>query len=129
MHATGLPEWRNGRRSRLKICRPQGHEGSSPPSGTTSRARGGKPPRGVLAEQAMKIRVQLSRRGALVGDELTVESDALPRIGEQIDTDFFHRSQFKIVKQTLVVVDVRYEHKGDRLEPLVVCVEHTEKRR
>jgi hypothetical protein len=31
------PEWRNGRRSRLKIYRPQGHEGSSPPSGTTIR--------------------------------------------------------------------------------------------
>ena len=77
----------------------------------------------------MKIRVQMLRRGGGAGDELVVETDALPRTGEQIDTDFFHRSQFKIVKQTLVVVDVRYEHKGDRLEPLVVCMEHTEKRR
>ncbi len=30
------PEWRNGIRSRLKIGRPQGHEGSTPSSGTTS---------------------------------------------------------------------------------------------
>jgi hypothetical protein len=29
------PEWRNGIRSRLKIGRPQGHEGSTPSSGTT----------------------------------------------------------------------------------------------
>jgi hypothetical protein len=28
------PEWRNGRRRRLKISRPQGHAGSSPASGT-----------------------------------------------------------------------------------------------
>ena len=32
------PEWRNGIRSRLKIGRPQGHEGSTPSSGTTSQA-------------------------------------------------------------------------------------------
>ena len=29
-----LPEWRNGRRSRLKICRQQCREGSTPSSGT-----------------------------------------------------------------------------------------------
>ena len=30
------PEWRNGIRSRLKIGRPQGHEGSTPSSGTST---------------------------------------------------------------------------------------------
>lgn len=29
-----LPKWRNGRRTRLKIWRPRGHEGSSPSFGT-----------------------------------------------------------------------------------------------
>src|SRR6185436_604177 len=33
------PEWRNGIRSRLKIGRPQGHEGSTPSSGTTTLRR------------------------------------------------------------------------------------------
>ena len=31
------PEWRNGILCRLKICRPQGHTGSSPVSGTNER--------------------------------------------------------------------------------------------
>jgi hypothetical protein len=31
------PVWRNGRRNRLKIDRPQGHVGSTPSTGTNSR--------------------------------------------------------------------------------------------
>ncbi len=34
------PEWRNGRRSRLKLGGPQGHGGSNPSSGTTRRQLG-----------------------------------------------------------------------------------------
>ena len=35
-----LPEWRNGRRSRLKICRQQCREGSTPSSGTILTSTG-----------------------------------------------------------------------------------------
>lgn len=33
-----MPKWRNGRRTRLKIWRPRGREGSTPSFGTISNA-------------------------------------------------------------------------------------------
>ena len=35
-----MPEWRNGRRDRLKICFLRGSEGSSPFSGSLGKSRG-----------------------------------------------------------------------------------------
>ena len=40
------PEWRNGRRIRLKIGRPQGHVGSTPTFGTTTNTGGTMAPSG-----------------------------------------------------------------------------------
>ena len=38
LHSGALPEWRNGSRSRLKICRTRVREGSSPSSGTKQKS-------------------------------------------------------------------------------------------
>ena len=55
------PEWRNGRRTRLKIWRPHGHMGSSPFSGTIPDA------------------IASLRRGARVDDWARLESACTPK--------------------------------------------------
>ena len=56
-----MPEWRNGRRTRLKIWRPHGHMGSSPFSGTIPDA------------------IASLRRGARVDDWARLESACTPK--------------------------------------------------
>ena len=72
----------------------------------------------------MKIRLQLVRKGSVVAEELDVETDSVPRVGETVMTDQFLKSRFRTLKTHLRVVDVRHEHKDGRLCPVVLCEEH-----
>ena len=74
----------------------------------------------------MNIRLQLVKRGSLGAEELEVETDAVPRIGESVMTDQLLKSRFRTLKTHLRVVDVKYEHKAGRLSPIVLCEERAD---
>jgi hypothetical protein len=72
----------------------------------------------------MKMRLQLLRKNTIAPDEVETEADTVPHIGEAIVTSQLIRTRFRTLKPHLRVVDVRYEHKDGRLDPIVVCEEH-----
>jgi len=75
---------------------------------------------------AMKIRLQLVRKGSVVAEELDVESDSVPRVGESVMTDQLLKSRFRTLKTHLRVVDIKHEHKDGRLYPVVLCEERAD---
>lgn len=77
----------------------------------------------------MKIRLQLIKKGSVSPEELEVETDCVPRLGESVMTDQLLKSRFRTLKTHLRVVDVKYEHKGGRLCPVVLCEERADSAR
>ena len=71
-YAVREPQWRNGRRDRLKICYPQGCGGSSPSWGTITHdnffQRFFDFGRLVRNEQGTSLKVNVTRLGALAQD-------------------------------------------------------------